>query len=62
MADLLAAHPDIRSVRLDVQQRNASAVAFYSNLGFTVVSEERQPVDGEAVPYYTMELSRRIRS
>lgn len=55
-ADLLAQNPKLKAIKLDVQQRNTSAIKFYQKLGFKVVSEENQSVDGECVPYFNMEL------
>ena len=57
MADLVSKNAQIKKVQLDVQQRNTPAILFYKNLGFAVVSEEVQPVNGEPVTYYNMELS-----
>ena len=56
--DLLARNPRVGAIKLDVQQRNRPAVAFYRKLGFKVVSEETQLVKGAPVPYYNMRLER----
>lgn len=55
-SDLLIQNPEIKTIKLDVQQRNENAIKFYKKLGFQVVSEEYQPVNGEPVPYYNMVL------
>ena len=54
--DLIALNPQVRTIKLDVQQRNKSAFEFYKKLGFKVRGEENQPVNGESVPYYNMVL------
>ncbi len=48
----------IKTVKLDVQQQNHHAVAFYERYGFKVVGEERQPVGDHEELYYSMELQR----
>ena len=58
LADLLAENPQIKRIKLDVQQRNRSAVQFYKNQGFRITSEEYQPVNDKPVLYYKMELVR----
>ena len=55
-ADLIAKNPQVTTIKLDVQQRNKSAVGFYKKLGFKVIGEENQPVNGECVPYFNMIL------
>ncbi|MBQ5443253.1 MAG: GNAT family N-acetyltransferase, partial [Oscillospiraceae bacterium] len=55
IADLLVKNPEIKTIKLDVQQRNHSAVAFYKKTGFRVAGEEYQPVDGTPVLYDKME-------
>ena len=55
-ADLLLRHPQISTVKLDVQQRNKHAISFYQRMGFEIIGEENQPVNGEEVPYYNMVL------
>ncbi len=49
---------NIKTVKLDVQQQNHHAVAFYKRYGFKVVGEERQPVGDHEELYYNMELQR----
>ena len=56
--DLLAQNPQLRAIRLDVQQRNHPAVAFYQKLGFRTVSEEYQSVGDGQEPYYNMLFDR----
>lgn len=58
MKDLLDQNPQIRVVRLDVQQRNHAAITFYQKLGFRIISEEYQPVGDAREPYYNMQLDR----
>ena len=58
--DVLDQNPQIRAIRLDVQQRNRSAVAFYRKLGFRTVSEEYQPVGDAREPYYNMLYDRPV--
>ena len=55
IADLLVKNPEIKTIKLDVQQRNHSAVAFYKKTGFRVAGEEYQPVNGVPVGYDKME-------
>ncbi len=54
--DLMARHPQIKTIKLDVQQRNLSAIRFYQKLGFQIAGEETQSVNGERVPYFNMVL------
>ena len=49
-------NPQIKTIKLDVQQRNTSAIKFYNKLGFKIIGEENQYVDGELVPYFNMAL------
>ncbi len=49
---------NIKTVKLDVQQQNHHAVAFYERYGFKIVGEERQPVGNHEELYYNMELQR----
>lgn len=56
-ADLIARNPQLRTIKLDVQQRNVSAIKFYQKLGFNVTGEEKQSVRGERVPYFNMVLN-----
>ena len=56
-SDLLSRHPQINTIKLDVQQRNKHAIEFYTKMGFRIISEELQPVNGEATPYYNMILN-----
>lgn len=55
-ADLIFQNPQIKTIKLDVQQRNTSALKFYNKLGFKIIGEENQYVDGESVPYFNMAL------
>ncbi len=55
-ADLIAQNSQVKTIKLDVQQRNKSAFEFYKKLGFKVIGEEDQPVNGESVPYFNMAL------
>lgn len=55
-ADLITRNPQLRTIKLDVQQRNISAIKFYQKLGFNVTGEENQSVSGECVPYFNMVL------
>ena len=50
--DVLAQDPQIRTIILDVQQRNTSAVSFYRKPGFHTVTEEPQNVARTPVMYY----------
>lgn len=56
VTDLFAQNPKLKVIKLDVQQRNSSAIKFYQNLGFKIVSEETQFVNGKSVLYFNMEL------
>ncbi len=48
----------VKFIKLDVQQRNEHAVAFYKRYGFKITGEEKQPVgDGEQW-YFNMTLRR----
>lgn len=58
MNDILARNSQIRTLKLDVQQRNTPAVTFYEKLGFHVVAQESQIVAGTPVMYYKMQLDR----
>lgn len=59
LSDLKASHPEIRTIRLDVQQRNKAALAFYEKHGFTVTGEETQPVGSGKQPYFKLERNRK---
>lgn len=61
IADVIAQNPQIKTLKLDVQQRNRPAVDFYRKLGFRVTAEEYQSVDGTPALYYNMEWKRRKR-
>ena len=56
-SDLIASNPKIKSIRLDVQKRNESALSFYRNLGFVIEGEEMQPVGETEEPYFNLSLS-----
>ena len=55
-SDLLNRHPKLNAIKLDVQQRNEHAIKFYKKMGFQIIGEEYQPVNGEKIPYYNMLL------
>ncbi len=55
IADLLVKNTEIKTIKLDVQQRNHPAVAFYKKMGFRVAGEEYQPVNEMPVLYDKME-------
>lgn len=57
LSDILQLNPLVKEIKLDVQQRNKTALAFYKNLGFVVDGEEIQPVGDTEVPYYKISLS-----
>ncbi len=54
MKDLFDHNPQIKTVKLDVQQRNKAAMCFYENFGFKIVSEEYQPVGVGREAYYNL--------
>ena len=56
-SDLIAANPQIKSIQLDVQQRNKAALSFYRKLGFVVEGEEMQPVGETEEPYFNLSLT-----
>lgn len=56
-SDLLNRHPKLNTIKLDVQQRNEHAIKFYKKMGFQIIGEEYQPVNGEKIPYYNMLLN-----
>jgi ribosomal protein S18 acetylase RimI-like enzyme len=56
-SDLIAANPDIRRIKLDVQKRNKTALSFYRTLGFVVEGEEMQPVGESEEPYCNLSLT-----
>lgn len=56
--DLFAMNPQIKTIKLDVQQRNKHAIGFYKKLGFQITGEEIQPVNGKDVPYFKMALNK----
>ena len=56
LSDLLARNAQVRTIKLDVQQRNRAAVRFYETFGFRICGEELQPVKDERIPYYNMIL------
>ena len=56
--DILDRNPQIQVFKLDVQQRNRSAVDFYKKRGFRIVSEEYQPVGDTQELYYNMRFDR----
>lgn len=58
MQDILNCNPEICIFKLDVQQRNLPAIAFYKGLGFQIVSEEYQPVGEGKELYYNMQFNR----
>ena len=55
LEELIARHPEIRIIRLDVQKRNIAALAFYARHGFTVAGVEMQPVGSGVQPYFKLE-------
>ena len=55
--DLFKHNQHIKSIKLDVQQRNEHAVHFYKKIGFEITGEENQPVNGKNVPYFNMVLN-----
>ena len=57
LSDLLKMNPQVKTIKLDVQERNKSAVMFYEKIGFQIYGEEYQPVNGENIPYYNMVLN-----
>lgn len=56
-ADLFMLNPQVRTIKLDVQQRNENAINFYKKMGFQITGEESQPVNGKNVPYFNMVLN-----
>lgn len=56
ISDILKSNPQVKEIKLDVQKRNKSAMAFYSKLGFAVDGEEMQPVGDTEQPYYKLLL------
>lgn len=46
-ADLFMLNPQVRTIKLDVQQRNENAINFYKKMGFQITGEESQPVNGK---------------
>ena len=58
LLDILDQNPQIHVLKLDVQQRNHSAIDFYKKLGFRIVSEEYQPVGDTQELYYNMQFDR----
>ena len=56
-SDLIAANPEIKRIKLDVQQRNKPALSFYRKLGFSVDGEEMQPVGEYEEPYFNLSLT-----
>ncbi|MBQ8513961.1 MAG: GNAT family N-acetyltransferase [Ruminococcus sp.] len=54
--DLFVLNPQVRTIMLDVQQRNEQAVNFYKKIGFQITGEENQFVNGKNVPYFNMVL------
>ncbi len=48
----------IKTVILDVQQKNCHAVSFYKRYGFQIIGEEKQPVGDHEELYYNMEFQR----
>ncbi len=57
LADLIAANPNIKTIRLDVQKRNKPALSFYRKLGFIIEGEEMQPVGESEEPYFNLSLT-----
>ncbi|MBQ7980178.1 MAG: GNAT family N-acetyltransferase [Oscillospiraceae bacterium] len=55
--DLFALNPQVRTIMLDVQQRNEQAVNFYKKIGFQITGEETQLVNEKNVPYFNMVLN-----
>ncbi|MBR5389974.1 MAG: GNAT family N-acetyltransferase [Clostridia bacterium] len=58
LEDILILNPQIRTITLDVQKRNAPAVNFYKHLGFKIISEEYQTVNEMPIPYYNLQFNR----
>ena len=57
LSDLIAANPEIKRIKLDVQKRNQPALSFYRKLGFVVEGEEMQPVGESEEPYFNLSLT-----
>ena len=57
LSDLIAANPEIKRIKLDVQKRNKPALSFYRKLGFVVEGEEMQPVGESEEPYFNLSLT-----
>ena len=57
LSDLIAANPQIKTIKLDVQKRNKPALSFYRKLGFVVEGEEMQPVGEAEEPYFNLTLA-----
>ena len=56
-AALIAANPNIKRIKLDVQKRNKTALSFYRRLGFIVDGEEMQPVGESEEAYFNLSLA-----
>ena len=56
-SELIAANPNIKKIKLDVQKRNKTALSFYRKLGFTVDGEEMQPIGESEEPYFNLSLT-----
>ena len=52
--DILDQNPKIHALKLDLQQRNHSAMDSYKKLGFRIVSEKYQPVWDTQELYYIL--------
>lgn len=56
LSDLIAANPNVKRIKLDVQKRNIPALTFYRKQGFIVEGEEMQPVGESEEPYFKLLL------
>lgn len=56
LSDLIAANPNVKRIKLDVQKRNIPALTFYRKHGFIVEGEEMQPVGESEEPYFKLLL------
>lgn len=54
--DMIERNKGLKTIKLDVQERNIGARRFYEKMGFRVVGMEQQPIGESVTDYYKLQL------
>ena len=54
--DIIEKNKGLKTIKLDVQERNIAARKFYEKMGFRVVDIEQQPIGEGVMDYYKLQL------